>query len=296
MADGADEHLVLTRCRDSEARSSASTMMLEAWHFLSKIEYLFGGEQGCLKVPGYTTCMLQWLKHPFVVSLKDEMFTVGMEGDIPSEVMRSCFESMTLWLAMAKEVCIAEWPDYMLAPSMAIFNVCSEIDVSKSESTLVSLDRIAHTFGEGKDRFKAQYFNIYPRVKEVATRCRCTNEFAWAKYFEEQSKRSARTQANNPHDALVAPCYAWHGLGVATSGVESNLGISRVMWKDSQKHADAETEDWMHNLIHAEEYDNPHDLPGIIDLATRAYICLWGPPKRQTVRRIDKGVKNNHVL
>ena len=47
----------------------------------------------------------------------------------------------------------------------------------------------------------------------------------------------------------------------------------------------------MHNLIHAEEYDNPHDLPGIIDLATRAYVCLRGPPKRQTVRRIDKGVK-----
>ena len=128
MADACDQTMIITRLMDTE-HVDAAVLNREVRSYLATIELLFGPEEKCLTVFGYTKAMLDTLSRPLVYNVKGKVHSLGIEGPLPRAIIDKCLGRMRCWLKLAKATIAVEFPSFELAHVLAlVYNKCLKSD------------------------------------------------------------------------------------------------------------------------------------------------------------------------
>ena len=111
MADAADQTIVLTRVLDDE-EADPIVCNSEVRSYLTSCEALFGPEEKCLKVFGYTRAMLQTLSRPIVWNVGQGHSSIGAHGSVSRDVINQCLNRMRCWLKLMRATLAAEFPSF----------------------------------------------------------------------------------------------------------------------------------------------------------------------------------------
>jgi len=114
MADASDQTLMLTRLLDSENVDPA-ILVGEVRTYLATIDLLFGDQERCLTVFGYTKVMLDTLSRPMVWSVKGTGCSIGSERGVPRSIILKCLDRMRCWIKLMRATLAVEFPDFEIA-------------------------------------------------------------------------------------------------------------------------------------------------------------------------------------
>ena len=137
MADATDQTMIITRLLDDE-NMDAATLNGEVRSYLAVIETLFGSEEKCLTVFGYTKAMLQTLSRPLVYNVGGKVKSLGFEGPLPRAIIDRCLGRMRCWLKLVKATIAVEFPSFELAHALALVhkNALGLIEFAMLQRTL----------------------------------------------------------------------------------------------------------------------------------------------------------------
>ena len=113
LADASDQTLALTRILDKEAVDPA-IINAEVRSYVHIIEALFGEEERCLTVFGYTRAMMETLRTPLVWDVKGKVRSLGSDGGVQRETVLRCLGRMRSWSRLAAATIAVEFPSFEL--------------------------------------------------------------------------------------------------------------------------------------------------------------------------------------
>ena len=119
MADGVDQTMIITRLLDSED-VDAAVLNREVRSYLATVDLLFGPEEKCLTVFGYTKAMLDTLSRPVVYNVGGKVHSIGVEGPLPRAIIDKCLARMRCWLKLVRATIAVEFPSFELAHVLAL--------------------------------------------------------------------------------------------------------------------------------------------------------------------------------
>ena len=111
MADVADEGMCLTRLLDSEDVDTAC-LNSEVLLFIRKVEALFGENERCLTIFGYTSVMMNLLNEYVVWHVNDDSRSIGFEHGVPRDIVNRCMDRMRSYVVLAHAALSAEFPSF----------------------------------------------------------------------------------------------------------------------------------------------------------------------------------------
>ena len=143
MADASDQTMIITRLIDTE-HVDAAVLNREVRSYLATIDMLFGSEEKCLTIFGYTKAMLDTLSRPLVYNVGGKVHSLGMEGPFPRVIIDRCLARMRCWVKLARATLAVEFPSFELAHVLALVNekqcsLCSITLCSKLRTTVVCM-------------------------------------------------------------------------------------------------------------------------------------------------------------
>ena len=145
MADAAQETMALLRFGDENVVDiSLLPREVNCWH--SRCSRLFDNEEG--RSVGFTEFAVEPLSKPRVVPVTGQTI-----GPVDEQVFQSCLKHLREWLAVAREICCAEFPNFRLLAAFQVF----DIDITNPLGHSGNTSRSA--FVEVKKRFK-EYVEI----------------------------------------------------------------------------------------------------------------------------------------
>ena len=283
LADTSDQSLVLTRLLDSEGIDPA-VLNREVHGFYLAITALFGEQEQCLSVFGYTSVMLKLLKHQVVWTVNGTTHSIGVESGVPRDIVDRCLGRMRAYLVLARAALDAEFPSFEIAQSFRVFDLAAPLADGSQH-----LARIGKALDIDPLLLIAQWRDILPRAQALQPKASSTsNKDAWRAALErlDQDRRLA---AAHPSEQLRLALLAYATLGVSTSGVEQQFSKSALKFTDRMGKASAEKEEAFMRII----MDLPdRDLGMTLRQAQKVWARAFGAPRASRKRpRFDLGTK-----
>ena len=281
MADAAQETMALLRFGDENVVDiSLLPREVNCWH--SRCSRLFDNEE-CRSV-GFTQFVIESLGKPRVAPVTGQTI-----GPVDEQVFQSCLKHLREWLAVAREICRAEFPNFRLLAAFQVFDIDSTNPLGHSGNTSRS------AFVEVKKRFK-EYVDILgkffavdaktlheeldiikPMAVEEMTDNGCSCQEAWRRVL----KRRLKT-----HEALHTVLLEYMALGASTTVVERGFGRTRKDINAQQRHL-AECKE---NALTKVLLDRPleSDLKPVLEQAREVWGQWFG-----ITRASSKGKRRN---
>ena len=296
LADAADEAILLTRILDNEDLDAA-VVNAEVQSFYNKIYALFGPEQKCLEVEGYTTYMLKLLSQPLVFTVGGKTRSIGCDGGVSATIIARCVSRMNCWVVLMRATLMAEFPSFELLTSLAVFNLRGHSDHIDATVVDFSLDRVAQACHLDDATLKSQYHDVYPRACNIAAQEQLSeNKDAWKVALDRINQYSV-VRRSHPTDVLREALVVYFNYCSSTSGLEQNFSKGSWAINDRQKHCLPGTEEMLMKLV----IDLPHnDLERVCKVARRIFAHCYGAPRQAVYAsrrpRLDKGMKRPRPL
>jgi hypothetical protein len=112
QADAADQTMLVTRTLDNEDTDAGVVRSLVS-DYIRTIDGLYCGEHPkILSVFGYTSTMLETLRHPLVWHIGTKSYCLGSCDGVAPDVIARCLDRMRCWVVLMKATAAAEFPSF----------------------------------------------------------------------------------------------------------------------------------------------------------------------------------------
>ena len=214
-------------------------LMVEALgSFLHNIDVLFLHED--VLSQGHTELMLQHLRKERVARLPTGLKTLGGQGKVTNQMIKTCLDRMAAWVVLATKRLEAEFPEHQTLQAFRVFDLSyqrfQESEQADRHSVRVQeLSRLAQVFGVNADELRNQ-FNIcfYNAQNFLRSGKAKSNLEAWIMIRKKFEERVARKQGNldlGALDVVLARYCAFQGC--STSRVEQSFSVfERIVCKE----------------------------------------------------------------
>lgn len=272
IADAGDEGEQLCRCFDKEMPASEE-LSESVDHFLMKVTALFSSDEPSCLTTGYTNHMLRTLqKRELVLPTMDGkgVRTLGGEGAITAEMIRTCLARMRTWVALAKLVISHEYPEWDVISCFQIFNV-NHAKQRRPGNQDIHIKRLIKFFAleEKEAEFRAQLQDVGALARCHAQNTACSSLDAW-KSTLQTIQSSKRRRDRHPCDVLVTVLVRWAGWHPSSSGVEQSFGHGTYFATARQSHASESSE--CNDMVLLLDHDAAEE-PQQVELARQARGC-----------------------
>ena len=233
-ADASDEVNLLVRFVDKEEGFAVEEVPFQIESFQKKIEYLFEGGR-CVE-SGYTRWALEAMENPILFFVAGECRAIGKRGGIPPHIVNRCAGRLAAWVAVARDVAAAEYPDFLVLHAMRIFRLEDHSrPIENTEEHNRCISRIANFFDVDEDKFRQQFqhtFGIALAIKSTQSSKLHAAEI-WRLAIEKVlAHRSYRD--SHPIDALAPALSRFVSWLPSSCGLERNFAtMSKVIGKSS---------------------------------------------------------------
>ncbi|CAE7707229.1 unnamed protein product [Symbiodinium sp. CCMP2592] len=295
MSDAASACVGLTRSLDTEDYDAA-TLNWEITSLVQTLHFLF--IEGSVVEHGYTKQMLLYLRRQRAyMDGQDRPRCLGGPGTVSADMLQRCIDRLQMFVNLACETLRAEFPDYDLLSSFAIFDLDTKTmksseafaDRTQSMARLAQILKALPQHLVDEDSLRAEFVDVRPMAM-YEHRKGCSNVDAWVQTILRLERKQASVRRNHPTAVLrqVVQRYAAFS-GLTTSGVEQ--GFSQI-----QRHCTPERN---HMLLDTELDETVLQLPQTVfsdHEITRRAVDVWlkyfNPPRARptTTQRIDAGV------
>jgi hypothetical protein len=222
LADAADEGLLLVRQMDSEQFDLASLHATVAG-FLARVDFLFK-RGGCMAVEHsfVQNCMNMLSRGQIQVLPHSEKGGPGRVLVKPSEeAVRRCVGRMAVWAEMAQAAVEAEFPDFLVINSFAVFELSDQAQaVAETPVDETHCQRLAKLFSVSPQEFASQLARVRPTAQAMKNSSKCSNHEAWRKAVQRQLK--ARPGGLEALRTVVMRYLVWSS---STTGVEQSFSV-----------------------------------------------------------------------
>ncbi len=296
LADAADEALLVVRIFDDEDADSATTATYLS-EFQRRIYALFGDPPGCRTLRGFTQFAIEFLQTAHVIRIKGA--NERTLGPGPSDaVFASCLRRMKCWLALCRVVIRAEFPDFELTQSFAIFDLTKSnrvrqdggADEDEHHTSLLKtrLRRLCKVF-EVRFADALDQFNDYVRLAAQRFRSfsECSNTEAW-RWALSKPMRGHRC------DAILHIFTRYCAYGISTTGVEHAFARAKKELVHRSSGRNSHDTDAVDLLMLKLKQDRPSDETGrtrVIGRAREIWVAAYGMARQIGDGRRDKGLK-----
>ena len=222
LADAADEGLLLVRHMDSEQFDIAALHSTVAG-FVERVDYLFK-RGGCMAVQSsfVQSCMsmldagqVQVLPH------SEKAGQSRVLGKPSEEAVQRCIGRMAVWADMAKAALQAEFPDFLVLNSFAIFALSDQAQaVAETPVDETHCQRLAMVFSVSPQELASQLARVRPAAQAIKNSSKCSTHEAWRKAVQRHLK--ARGAALDALQTVVMRYLVWSS---STSGVEQSFSV-----------------------------------------------------------------------
>ena len=273
MADAAEETMSLLRFGDQNVVDvSMLPREVTAWH--NRCSKLFDDAE--CQHHGFTGFMLDALKRPRVVPVTGQ--TVGCSGGVPDRVFAACLHHLREWLAVAREVCKAEFPNFRLLAAFQIFDIDISNPLGHTGNTSrpgilewkkrarANVDTLAKFYSIDASKLHQELEAIRPMAVEEMTTSACTCFEAWRKVLQKRLKYYPTL-----HTVLIE----FLALGASTTVVERAFGKTRKDISSQQRHLS----EWKENALQKVLLDRPVDVEPVIARAREVWGQWFGIPR-----------------
>ena len=230
MADAADEALKLIRECDKEEWDTARMVDL-VQNFMDRIEWLFE-KNGVLDAQTFTAHMLNILKSVKSWTVNGTPKQIGNVLGVPAIEISRCLARMRAWRAVALSVLSAEFPDFELHASFAIFSLAPPDAgpagrVEATGARDVHFRRLAQVLDLDHEKLRAQYDDHVYLARRLKSTQELGNGEAW-RMAMEKTQRDSSIRSAHPAQELKAALMRSRAFSISTGGVER--GFSKQMW------------------------------------------------------------------
>jgi len=168
MCDAGVEAFALIRFLDSEKVEVADTCT-EVENFMEHVQWLFGPEQGVLKIDGHTTFIMQWFRNGVhYLSVNGQLRAFG-GSDFTDGQVSQCLAHLSAWVKLVIPCLEAEFPSFGLINAFGAFQLPKNNlpDMQLSDVTLTKLKRLEQAFR--KPHLTSEFKSYFPfAVREYA--------------------------------------------------------------------------------------------------------------------------------
>ena len=135
--------------------------------------------------------------------------------------MQRCISRMAVWAEMAKAALEAEFPDFLVLNSFAVFALSEQARaVAEAPVDQTHCQRLAKVFMVSAEDLAIQLARLRPAAQAIKNSSKCSNHEAWRTALQRLAKVSA---TRTTFDALRPVVARYLVRSCRTTGVEQTL-------------------------------------------------------------------------
>ena len=219
LADATDEGLLLVRQLDCEQYDLASLQSSVA-DFVARLDFLFLHRGSMSVESSFTQHCLRLLAAGQLQVLPSTTAAAGrVLGPPDDEAVQRCMRRMAAWTDMAKAAIDAEFPDFLVLNSFAIFALSDDTGsvaaAPMGETHWRHCQRLGKLFAVAPEALADQLTRLRPTAQAIKHDTKCSNHEAWQKAMQRcREVRSAATMESRGN-AVPGVVLQHHGRGAA---------------------------------------------------------------------------------
>ena len=184
LADAADEGLLLVRQLDCEHFDLAG-LQSSVGGFVERLDFLFR-HRGCMTVESSFTQHCLRLLAAGQLQVLPASSTAGRVLTPPcGEAVDRCIRRMTAWAHMAKAAVEAEFPNFLVLNSFAVFALSDDTGAVAAaplgETHWGHCQRLGQLFSVAPQELADQLSRLRPAAQAIKSDSKCSNQEAWRK-------------------------------------------------------------------------------------------------------------------
>ncbi len=291
LADAADECMCLIRFFDAREVDNAK-IAGEVQRFCATISKLFFDEHVWV-AEGHTKITLDFLSKTTHFVVHGVVCSVGGPRPVTRDLRDRVLKRMQAWAILAREVVIAEHPDYEVVSCFSCFDlsqwpkqpVDDLIRHGRTKQYDSRLARLASTFGVCEVGLRQEFWDYGSRAVLHFESTHCTNAAAWHWALSGSSSLAARKRHPAANLAVVLAEYVC--ISASDSIIEHDFSRVKQLLGEHRLNAKEESEsDMVTVLLSDPSYDSE-----VFTHASAVWRELYGDVRRTAQRptRTDKG-------